>query len=60
ALIHRNHRGFGHGFQLTFGDVRGPLDNDIGFRGQSGHLQIDPDQVLLVLHVSTPQRWRAV
>jgi hypothetical protein len=43
---------FGEDIELTVGNDGGDLDDAMAFRNQTGHLQVDPDQVAGVgLHV---------
>ena len=44
------HRPFGQHIQLRIGDHGGDLDDGIRFRLQAGHFQVDPDQVVTMLH----------
>ncbi|MCY1184852.1 hypothetical protein D9M73_255790 [compost metagenome] len=60
AMVNRDHRTFGQGVQVAIGDNGGHFDDDIGIRVQTGHFQVDPDQVLRVLHVSAPRQCCAV
>ncbi|MCY1368163.1 hypothetical protein D9M69_551300 [compost metagenome] len=60
AVVNGDHRAFGQGVQVTVGDDGGHFDDDVGVRVQTGHFQVDPDQVLWVLHVSAPRQCCAV
>jgi hypothetical protein len=50
TVVDGDHRPFGQRVQLAVGDDGGHLDDDVVVRIQAGHFQIDPDQVLWVLH----------
>ena len=63
AVVDGDHRPFGQGVEVAVGDNGGHLDDDVGVRVQTGHFQIDPNQVLWVLHgliLLAPGRSRAV
>ncbi|MNY64968.1 hypothetical protein D3C86_2021590 [compost metagenome] len=51
TLMHRNHRAFGQDIEVAIGNDRGHFDDHVLLRIESGHFQVDPDQVLRVLHV---------
>ena len=48
GLVQDEHRAFGHRDELRIGDEQRDLDDAIGVRLQSGHLHVDPDEVVLV------------
>ncbi len=48
TVVDGDHRAFGQGVQVTVGDDGRHLDDDVAVRIQTGHFQIDPDQVLWV------------
>ena len=50
AVVNGDHRTFGQGVEVAVGDNRRHLDDDVGVGVQTGHFQIDPNQVLWVLH----------
>lgn len=50
AVVDGDHRTFGQGVEVAVGDNGRHLDDDVGVRVQTGHFQIDPNQVLWVLH----------
>ena len=53
-------RTFGENVQRFVGDDRGDLENRIAIGVQTGHFQVDPDQVLRVLHIRAPRQCCAV
>ncbi|MNR13010.1 hypothetical protein D3C85_1293920 [compost metagenome] len=60
TLMDGDDRAFGEGIEFAVGDDGGHFDDDVMIRIQAGHFQIDPDQVLWVLHGSAPRRSCAV
>ena len=50
ALVDGDDRAFGQGIEVAVGDDGGHFDDDVVVRVQTGHFQVDPDQVLWVLH----------
>ena len=50
ALVNGDHRAFGQHVQLAVGDDGGHLDDHVALRLQASHFQVDPDQVIGVLH----------
>ncbi len=50
AVMDGDHRTFGQGVEVAVGDNGRHLDDDVGVGVQTGHFQIDPNQVLWVLH----------
>ncbi len=50
TVVNGDHRTFGQGVEIAVGDNRRHLDDDVGVGVQTGHFQIDPNQVLWVLH----------
>ena len=55
TVVNGDHRPFGQGVQFAVGDDGGHLDDDVAVRIQAGHFQVDPDQVLWVLHAGAPR-----
>ena len=51
-LMHGDHGPLGDEIQIRIGDDCGHLNDAVSVRIQSGHLQIDPDQVILERHAS--------
>src|SRR5579862_1132293 len=51
--MYREIRPLGNHVQILVGDYRGDLDDLIGLRHQTGHLQIDPDQIVVIRHVAS-------
>jgi len=51
------HRTFGEDVQLCIRHHRGNLDDRIGVGLQARHLQIDPDQVVTMLHSFLAEAW---
>ena len=49
--MNREHRAFSQRIELGIGNDGRDLDHAIVLGTQAGHLHIDPDEVLLVLHV---------
>lgn len=63
AVVDGDHRAFSQGVEVAVGDNGRHLDDDVGVGVQTGHFQIDPNQVLWVLHgliLLAPWRSRAV
>ena len=49
GLMYREHRTFRQYIQLAVGNDGGDLDNTVGLGIETGHFQVDPDQVVRVL-----------
>ena len=47
--MHHQHRAFGEGVEIAVGNDDGDFDDAVGFRHQTGHFHVDPDEVVLVL-----------
>jgi len=52
--MNRDDRTFGQGVQLTVRHDGGHFYDHIVIRIQAGHFEVDPDQVLVILHGNTP------
>lgn len=50
AVVDGDDRTFSQGIEVAVGNDGGHFDNDVVVRVQTGHFQVDPDQVLRVLH----------
>src|SRR5258707_1556107 len=50
ALMHREHRAFGKHVEVLVGYDRRDLDDEIGLRFESGHFQIDPNEIFGRFH----------
>ncbi|MNT38372.1 hypothetical protein D3C72_1745610 [compost metagenome] len=55
TVVNGDHRAFGQGVEIAVSDNGGHFDDDVMIRIQTGHFQVDPDQVLWVLHDSAPR-----
>ena len=56
ALMHRQHRSFRQHIQIGVGDDGGDLNDAILLGAQTGHFQVDPDQVVFRWHLRGPVR----
>ena len=50
AVMDGDNRTFSQGVEVAVGDDGGHFNNDVVIRIQTGHFQVDPDQVLRVVH----------
>src|SRR5690606_4131092 len=58
GLLDGQRRPFGEHVQLGVGDDGGNFDDHVLVRIQTGHFQVDPDQVIWVLHSRSFAYWR--
>ena len=49
ALVDRKYRAFCQNIELAIGNNRGNFDNHVILCIQTGHFQVDPNQIILVL-----------
>jgi hypothetical protein len=50
ALMDRNYRTFGQHIEVFVGYDRRDFDDEVGFRLQAGHFQVDPNQIIGGFH----------
>jgi len=50
GLVNGQHGAFRDDLQVGIGNDGGDFDDAVGLGDQSGHLQVDPDEVLLFIH----------